>query len=134
MTVQVYAGLDKETTMGHFASIGWSVFDANGQPVGIVTQLSEPQTEPQTTGESPAFDTHSDEPTMIVDAAVGAPGSRLMIPLSAIRAAMHERLLLTEPSSRFAELGWLVQAEDQSHASTTDAPVPGPLAHRPATA
>jgi hypothetical protein len=130
MTVQVYAGLDKETTMGHFASVGWSVFDANGQPVGIVTQLSEPQT----TDESPASETHSDEPTMLIDAAVEAPGSRFMIPLAAIRAAMHERLLLTEPSSRFAELGWIVQAEGQPKASTTDAPIPGPLAHRPATA
>jgi hypothetical protein len=130
MTVQVYAGWDKEITMGHFASVGWSVFDANGQPVGSIARLSEPQT----SGEVAASDAHTDEPTMIVDATADAPGPTLMIPLSAIRAAMHERLLLTEPSSRFAELGWIVHAKEQPQASRADAPAPGTLAHRPAMA
>jgi hypothetical protein len=116
--------------MGHFASVGWAVLDANGQHVGIVTRLSEPQTP----SDSAAAEPHGDEPTMIIDATVDAPGPVLMIPLSAIRAAMHERLLLTEPSARFAELGWIVQAQRQPEAATTDAPVPGPLTHRPATA
>jgi hypothetical protein len=114
--------------MGHFASVGWAVFDANGHPVGIVARLSEPQAPDGSPASNPDFD----EPTMMIDAIAGAPWAALAIPLSAIRAAMQQRLLLTEPSARFAELGWIVQATARPQASTAGSPLPGPLTHRPA--
>jgi hypothetical protein len=116
--------------MGQFARVGWTVCDADGQVVGTITRLSRSRI-PDDLGTD---DSEADPDFMMVETNVEGLRPMLAVPITAIRAAANGRLLLTEPSSRFAELGWTVPAEDLTRDTASDTPARGSLRHRPATA
>jgi|SwirhisoilCB2_FD_contig_31_13494928_length_397_multi_2_in_0_out_0_1 hypothetical protein len=91
--------------MTTLANVGWVVYDSKGLNIGTIATLPQPPTSSQ----SDAIDSENDSDTMIVESKIADCGPWLYIPITAIRATMRGRILLTEPLARFAELGWTVR-------------------------